>query len=191
MGNEAFILIAVIGIGVIILVLSQQKPEKRKRPVKNPEKVDDVYAGTKLKEEPLVVTSPKYQEPISIPETPPTKPSMRWVTSVPIEDPRPEVLTRWNKIGILTLGDSEPLPGGPPGTDHHRKEEIMNLYSKSIAPLQGAFEYQAEDKNGFLIPVRVPKWGTFEDGDVIKHIEGKGGPWKVVLYSKYKFAFQL
>lgn len=184
MGNEAFILIAVIGIGVIILVLSQQKPEKRKRAVKNPEKVDDVYAGTKLKEEPLVVTAPKYQQPINISENP----SVRWVTSVPIEDPRPEVLTRWNKIGILTLGDSEPLPGSPPD---HRKEEIMNLYSKSIAPLQGAFEYQAEDKNGFLIPVRVPRWGTFEDGDVIKHIEGKGGPWKVVLYSKYKFAFQL
>jgi hypothetical protein len=81
-----------------------------------------------------------------------------------------EVATRWSKVGLLvSLNETD-------GKD----PKIMNLFGRPIAPLQDLFQYRAEDKNGFTIPLTYQK-RELSDGDVISEIPGKPGRWKVSL----------
>jgi hypothetical protein len=84
--------------------------------------------------------------------------------------PFPEINTPWEKSGILT--------------SLNEKGRILNLYRRPIAPLQDLWEYQVQDKNGFVIKL-AEKY--LENGDVIPHVTGKEGPWKVHDYVQNKY----
>lgn len=88
--------------------------------------------------------------------------------------PFPEINTPWEKAGLLTTTGDE-------------KNEILNLYRRPIAPLQDLWEYQVQDKNGFVIKLENIKY--LENGDVIQHILGKNGlgPWKVTIFVQNKY----
>lgn len=85
--------------------------------------------------------------------------------------PFPEVNNPWEKSGILTsMGD---------------KKQILNLYRRPIAPLQDLWEYQVQDKNGFVI--KLPE-KYLENGDIIPRVTGHDdGPWKVHDYVQNKY----
>lgn len=83
--------------------------------------------------------------------------------------PFPEVNTPWEKAGILTSMENK---------------QIMNLYRRPIAPLQDLWEYQVQDKNGFVI--KLPE-KYLQNGDVIPHVTGKEGSWKVHDYIQNKY----
>ena len=84
-----------------------------------------------------------------------------------------EVSTEWSKVGLLIkLGE------GPEVGDKDPK--IMDLYGRPIAPLQDLFQYRAQDKNGFTIPLTYQK-RELEDGDIVNEIPGKPGKWKASL----------
>ena len=79
--------------------------------------------------------------------------------------------TQWELAGLLTPVNKE-------------YDAILNLYRRPIAPLQDLWEYSAQDKNGFVIPLKEIRY--LDDGDHIPHILGKEriGPWKVHLTVK-------
>jgi hypothetical protein len=84
--------------------------------------------------------------------------------------PFPEINTPWEKSGILT--------------SLHGKEQILNLYRRPIAPLQDLWEYQVQDKNGFVIKLHTT---YIQNGDIIPHVTGKDGAWKVHDYVQNKY----
>lgn len=86
--------------------------------------------------------------------------------------PFPEITTPWEKAGILTSVGI--------------KQEILNLFRRPIAPLQDLWEYQVQDKNGFMIKLNEK---YLEDGDVVPHVIGKNGegPWKVHVFVQNKY----
>jgi len=115
------------------------------------------------------VTNSKFQ-----PYGPNERLNLPFIGSVNAYAPFPEVDTPWEKAGILTpLDSSESL--------------ILNLYRRPIAPLQDLWEYNAQDKNGFLIQLRAHRF--IEDGDTIQHIDGyeKYGPFKARVYVQNKY----
>lgn len=59
-------------------------------------------------------------------------------------------------------------------------KKIMNLFRQPISPNQDLYSYYAQDKNGFIIPLNTSEY--LDTGDFVKHITGKGGPWKVHNY---------
>lgn len=83
--------------------------------------------------------------------------------------PFPEVNTPWEKAGILTSSEGN---------------HILNLYRRPIAPLQDLWEYQVQDKNGFMI--KLPE-KYLRNGDIIPHVTGKEGSWKVHDYVQNKY----
>lgn len=85
-------------------------------------------------------------------------------SSVPLQ----EVRTPWEKIGILT-----------------KEKEILNLFQRPIAPMQDLWEYQVQDKNGFVIKLEEKKY--IENGDVIPFVIGKNGPWKAHVFTENKY----
>lgn len=95
-----------------------------------------------------------------------------FVGSVNSYAPFPEVNTPWEKVGILTS-----ITGN----------EIMNLYRRPIAPLQNLFEYNAQDKNGFLILLKNRNY--LENNDVVDYIPGKekNDPWRVHIFNDNKY----
>jgi hypothetical protein len=94
-----------------------------------------------------------------------------FVGSVNAYAPFPEVQSSWEKVGILTS----------------KENAILNLYRRAIAPAQNLWEYQVQDKNGFVISLRNVKY--VEDGDLIEQIPGKAGmgPWKVHDFVQDKY----
>ena len=89
--------------------------------------------------------------------------------------PFQEIQTPWEKIGLLT------------STRENVKGNILNLYRRSIAPLQDVWEYQVQDKDGFIIKLNNTKY--LEDGDTVNDIIGKKGegPWKVHIFVSNKY----
>lgn len=86
-----------------------------------------------------------------------------------------EVDTPWQKIGLLT--------------SKNEKGEILNLYGRPIAPNQELYEYQVQDKNGFVIPLERTSY--LEDGDIIYHVMGKEkqGPWRANIFNINKYVY--
>lgn len=86
--------------------------------------------------------------------------------------PFPAVENPWEKAGILTS------VGG---------DQILNLYRRPIAPLQDLWEYQVQDKDGFVIKLENVKY--LEDKDLVPFIVGKVGmgPWKVHIFVQNKY----
>jgi hypothetical protein len=83
--------------------------------------------------------------------------------------------TTWTRTGILTTT--------------HGKDAILNLYIRPIAPGQDVWEYQVEDKDGFVIP--LDNRSFIEDGDIVKYIPGKRdmGPWKANIFSGNRYVW--
>lgn len=100
-----------------------------------------------------------------------------FISSVNSFSPFPEVNTPWEKTGILTNIQN----------NNSTENELLNLYRKPIAPLQDLFEYTVQDKNGFII--RLEHTDFLEDGDIIPHITGKNGKWKVHKYIDNKWVW--
>lgn len=92
------------------------------------------------------------------------------VTSIPF----PAMRRGWIKLGLLTS---------------HKGNIMLTLYGMPINPSQSLFQYQIEDKNGFVIP--LSQTDELEDGDVIPHVVGYDGfgPWKITMYSKYRWVY--
>lgn len=78
-----------------------------------------------------------------------------------------------SKLGILTRG----APG---------KDGILDLFIRPIFPGQDLYEYYVRDKNDFVIKLKETRW--LENGDVINHIPGKEGAWKVNVFTNYVWA---
>lgn len=91
-----------------------------------------------------------------------------YVGNVDSKFPLQEVRTSWEKIGILT-----------------KENEILNLFRRPIAPMQELWEYQVQDKDGFVIKLNEKKY--IENGDVIPNIIGKSGPWKAHVFTENKY----
>jgi hypothetical protein len=96
--------------------------------------------------------------------------------------PFPEITSPWEKAGILTSRDA-------PAENHG--SNILNLYRRPIAPLQDLWEYQVQDKDGFVIKLDTPRGGYLEDGDIVHHIIGKEhlGPWKAHIFVQNKYVW--
>lgn len=103
--------------------------------------------------------------------------NMDYVSSVNAFFPKPEVSSKYEKIGLLIQEN----PKGKYNT------KIMNLYRRPIAPLQDLFEYVTQDRDGFLIPLVQTKY--LEDGDILKNITGKPGLWKAKIFVNDKYVF--
>lgn len=93
--------------------------------------------------------------------------------------PIPEVITPWEKIGILTSIDKH--------KDDKHDPEILNLYRRPIAPLQDLWRFQVQDKNGFIIQLENTRY--IENNDIIYHIDGKRGPYKAHIYVQNKYVW--
>ena len=95
-----------------------------------------------------------------------------FIGSVNSYAPFPEVVTPWEKAGILTS---------------HKDDQILNLYRRPIAPLQDLWEYQVQDKDGFVI--KLVGVNYIDNGDIIQHVIGKNGlgPWKAHLFVENKY----
>lgn len=104
-----------------------------------------------------------------------------FVSSVDAYFPHPEVATPWELVGILT----------PTTPSDSVKDEILNLFQKYIAT--DYYQYRAQDKNGFILPVSLTGLGKnyLEDADVISSVTGKEsvGSYKVTLFNKNKFIY--
>jgi hypothetical protein len=87
--------------------------------------------------------------------------------------PFPEIVNPWEKAGLLT--------------SESKKDQILNLYRRPIAPLQDLWEYQVQDKNGFVIKLEGTRY--LENGDIVHHVIGKDGlgPWKVHVFVQNKY----
>ncbi len=97
-------------------------------------------------------------------------PNAPFYGSVNAYAPFPEIKNPWEKAGILTSVSSD---------------EILNLYRRPIAPLQDLWEYQVEDKNGFIIVLNNK---YINDGDIVNHVIGKhNGPWKAHIFVQNKY----
>jgi hypothetical protein len=88
--------------------------------------------------------------------------------------PFPEVLSDWEKVGLLS-----PVETG--------KDGIMNLYRSPVAPLQDLWKYSVQDKSGFIIPLDPITY--LQNGDIVPSIVGKAnvGPWKVSMFVNNKY----
>lgn len=94
-----------------------------------------------------------------------------FIGSVNAYAPFPEVNNPWEKAGVLSSQSG--------------KERLLNLYRRPIAPLQDLWEYQVQDKNGFVIKLNAK---YLQNGDIVHHITGEeGGPWKVHDYVQNKY----
>ena len=101
--------------------------------------------------------------------------SVPFISSVNSYAPMPRVPGNFEKVGLLTKVGSS-------GSG----KDILNLFQKPIAPLQDLFEYQVENKNGFVIPIDAK---YLEDGDTVANVSGLGGPWKVNLFNQNKYVY--
>ena len=101
--------------------------------------------------------------------------SIPFIGSVDAFAPFPEVLSDWEKTGMLTTKD--PTKGG-----------LLNLYRRPIAPLQDLFKYTVQDKDGFIIPL---KEHYLEDGDTVPEVLGKeaDGPWNANIFTQNKYVW--
>jgi len=95
------------------------------------------------------------------------------VGSVDAYAPFPSVNTPWEKAGILTSSNND----------------ILNLYRRPIAPGQDLWEYQVQDKDGFIIKLQQTRY--LEDGDEVRHIIGKHGlgPWRVSMFVQNRYVW--
>lgn len=86
---------------------------------------------------------------------------------------RPVSPAGWEKVGIVQTKNGNGV--------------IMNLYQRPIAPIQDLFEYQVEDRDGFVIPLKEKTF--LSDGDTIHSIRGKEneGEWRVDIFENEKY----
>lgn len=90
--------------------------------------------------------------------------------------PKPELISDWEKIGIVTLTPLDTV---------NTNNNIMNLYRRPIAPAQDLWEYSVQDHNGFIIKLENTRY--LENDDIINNIIGKIGSWKVQMFNQNKW----
>ena len=88
----------------------------------------------------------------------------------------PPVTSPWTRIGLLVECGKKEKHG-----------EIMNLMRRPIAPAQELWEYLAQDKDGFEI--KLGRRDFLENGDIVEHVDGKGGPWCVANYDENRWVW--
>jgi hypothetical protein len=117
------------------------------------------------------------------PNSPNAAGNMPFYGNVDAYAPFQEINSPWEKAGILVKHD-----GGNLG-DHHleKNHELLNLYRRAIAPVQDVWEYTVQDKNGFIIKLENRKF--IENGDVVDHVIGKGGPFKAHVFVQNKYIY--
>ena len=86
--------------------------------------------------------------------------------------PYPEVVTPWEKMGVLTPNNGD--------------SGVLNLFRRPIAPLQDLWEYSVQDKNGFIVRLDTTKY--LDTGDKVD-VLGKTGEWGVKSYLNDKFIY--
>jgi hypothetical protein len=105
--------------------------------------------------------------------------------------PFKEVRTPWEKVGLLTSFEHNKHDSCDKNDSECKRRhfegdrELLNLYRRPIAPLNDLWEYNVQDKNGFIIPLRNRTY--LEDGDIVEHVIGKGGPWKTQMFLNNKY----
>ena len=99
--------------------------------------------------------------------------SIPFVGSVDSFAPFPEVLSSWEKVGMIQTVNPD-------------SNAIMNAYRRAIAPLRDLFQYSVQDKNGFVVPLKET---YLEDGDIIQSVPGREslGKWKFNDYILQKY----
>jgi len=92
----------------------------------------------------------------------------KYISSVDGDAPLSAIRNRWNKIGIVKSLST-------------KDDQIMNLFGMIIAPGQDLYQYQVQDKNGFIIPLKITS--ELNSGDRIPFISGHegAGTWVVDL----------
>ncbi|HSA76290.1 MAG TPA: hypothetical protein VLE02_01975 [Nitrosarchaeum sp.] len=117
----------------------------------------------------------------------------KYISSVDHTIPLNEINTEWYIAGILVKEKGDSIFGkifGDSGKNNIKlsndKTKLMNLYIRIIAPGQNLYQYKAQDKDGFMIPIQ----STYvEDGDIIKDIPGKPGKWIFHSYPRNKYVY--
>ena len=177
-----------IGVGIWTLLGKKSKPKRKTRPAPKPQEKgpDKIYDSEPIKSEypraplppPGLYTTPHYRGPMGVPVPvnsikDPGLVGPGFVSSVDLDAPLREVTTSWVKVGLLISDHPEP--------------KILNLWARPIAPAQDIYQYQVQDKDGFIIPLE--KTGYLEEDDLVKHIPGKPGVWKVDLFQTSKYVW--
>lgn len=113
----------------------------------------------------------------------PTPQTLPFYGSVDAYAPFPTIDTPWEKAGLLTSIPPQNCKG-----EGCTKNELLNLFRRAIAPVQDVWEYQVQDKNGFII--KLPQ-SFINDGDTIPHVIGKDGvgPWKAHIFVRNKYVW--
>ena len=117
------------------------------------------------------------------PNSPGSAGAMPFYGNVDAYAPFQEINTPWEKAGILVkhtggnIGDSK----------DEKSHELMNLFRRAIAPVQDVWEYMVQDKNGFVIKLENRKF--IENGDIVDHVIGKGGPFKAHVFVQNKYIY--
>jgi hypothetical protein len=119
--------------------------------------------------------------------------SLPFISSVDKFLPAASVNTAFEKVGLLISNDGHHYHGLSNKDDdeknYHNDEAMMNLYRRPIAPLQDLWEYQVQDKDGFVIPLEGRNY--LEDGDIVDHVIGKGRrSWKVRMFMNNKYIWK-
>ncbi len=98
--------------------------------------------------------------------------------SVNAYSPFPEIESPWERAGILTSLETKVNPS----------DRILTIFRRVIAPSNDLWEYQVQDKDGFIIKLRE---SYIEDGDTVKHIIGKEGlgPWRANIFIQNKYVW--
>jgi len=184
------ILLAGVAVGVGLWSLLAKKPKHKRKvaliPKPQEKGPDKIYDSEPTKSEypraplppPGLYTSSHYRGPmgVAVPVNSLKDPGLvgpGFVSSVDLDAPLREVTTSWVKVGLLISKDPKP--------------KIMNLWARPIAPSQDIYQYQVEDKDGFIIPLE--KTGYLEEDDIVNHIPGKPGVWKVDLFQTSKYVW--
>lgn len=173
--------VTLVAVGIGVWILLSRKQRRKHKPKNTPklnnfyEKIIEATPETPRAPLPSLYTTNHYRGPMGVAVPigaikPPGVVSAGSISSVNLDAPLREVTTSWTKIGLLVQ-------------DH----KLLNLWSRPIIPLQDIFQYQAEDKNGFIIPLRDTRY--LEDGDVVNNIPGKPGVWRVDLFQTSKYVW--
>lgn len=102
--------------------------------------------------------------------------------------PFQEIVSPWEKAGILVSmrkGSSSECKGEE--CKRHGENELLNLFRRGIAPVQDVWEYMVQDKDGFVIKLENRRY--INDGDVVDHVIGKGGPYRAHMFVQNKYIY--
>ena len=115
------------------------------------------------------------------PNSPSTFGALPFYGNVDAYAPFQEINSPWEKAGLLVSAK-----GGCQGDSCRGKDsELLNLFRRAIAPVQDVWEYMVQDRDGFIIKLENRRF--IENGDIVDHVIGKGGPYKAHMFVQNKY----